>query len=200
MATSDHTMLTTSSLRERGWTPAMIRDLLGEPDELRRNPYRPATDMRLWSVARVAEAESAPAFAERRAEGERWSAASRRGAERRRDELVERVRAEPPPRVPSIRRDKLIRQACDSYNARQRAGPYVECWASAASDPEFLKRIMVNYLRHELTDYERRLDMIAGQIGCRDAHQVIRQAVYSAIAGAYPDLAAECDRQEGSRR
>jgi hypothetical protein len=41
--------------------------------------------------------------------------------------------------------------------------------ASAASDPEFFKRIMVNYLRHELTDYERRLDMIAGQIGCRDA-------------------------------
>ncbi len=30
------------TLRERGWTDAMIRDLLGKPDKLRPNPRTPS--------------------------------------------------------------------------------------------------------------------------------------------------------------
>lgn len=51
-------------LRERGWTEAMIRDLLGDPDLYADNPhYKSAEPMRLWRLQRAEEAEAAPGFA-----------------------------------------------------------------------------------------------------------------------------------------
>ncbi len=65
-------------LKERGWTEAMIRDLLGKPDALRDNPYYKSADpMRLWRLQRVEAVEATPEFAQRqaRAAGQRAAAA-----------------------------------------------------------------------------------------------------------------------------
>ncbi len=65
-------------LKERGWTEAMIRDLLGKPDTLRDNPhYKSAAPMRLWRLQRVEAVEATPEFAQRRerATGQRVAAA-----------------------------------------------------------------------------------------------------------------------------
>ena len=65
-------------LKERGWTEAMIRDLLGKPDALRDNPYYKSADpMRLWRLQRVEAIEATPGFAQRqaRATGQRAAAA-----------------------------------------------------------------------------------------------------------------------------
>jgi hypothetical protein len=59
-------MLHMRHLRERGWTPAMVRDFLGAPDELRRNPvFSSAPPMRLWTLEHVREAEALPHVAAR---------------------------------------------------------------------------------------------------------------------------------------
>jgi hypothetical protein len=43
--------LTLTELRDRGWTPAMTRDLLGKEDLQRRNPfYRTAAPVLLWAL------------------------------------------------------------------------------------------------------------------------------------------------------
>jgi hypothetical protein len=68
-------------------------------------------------------------------------------------------------------------------------------WASAGDDPAFLKRITVNYIRHNLTRYDRELEDLAGKVGVRKAVMVIRRRVYDAIARVYPRYAAECERQ-----
>ena len=82
-------MLTMAQLRERGWTPAMVRDLLGEPDELRRNPvYRSAAPMRLWAAGRMTVAEVTPRLAERKAISAKRSAISVAVAHHKRDELL----------------------------------------------------------------------------------------------------------------
>lgn len=74
-----------AKLRERGWTEAMIRDLLGAPDLTVPNPYyRSSAEMRLWRVQRVEAAEAEPGFAEQRKRGERRSAAAGKAAETRR--------------------------------------------------------------------------------------------------------------------
>ena len=65
-------------LKERGWTEAMIRDLLGKPDTLRDNPhYKSAAPMRLWRLQHVEAVEATPEFAQRkaRADGQRAAAA-----------------------------------------------------------------------------------------------------------------------------
>jgi hypothetical protein len=69
-------------LRERGWTEAMIRDLLGDPDLRVGNPhYKTAEPMRLWRLQRVEAAEASPEFALRRERAERQCAAAAKGAE-----------------------------------------------------------------------------------------------------------------------
>jgi len=184
-------LLTMPQLAERGWTPAMVRDLLGEPDELRPNPvYRSAAPMRLWALARAAAAEEDPAFAQRQASSRRRSAASAAVAARKRAELLART-AE----VPVIARERLIGKACASYNAFRAGRDDDYTPATPTSGPQFLGRITVNYLRHELTGYEARLAALFGSVGRAAAESVIRERVYEAIACAYPELAAEGSRQ-----
>ena len=174
----------------------MVRDLLGEPDELRRNPaYRTAPPMRLWSAERVADAEADPGFTARKSRAQNRSASSAKAAGRKRDKLLETVSAVAIS-APQMSWNMLVRGACAHYNALQLArGNYDDDQATPNSDPAFLDRIAVNYLRHELSDYEPELAKLFGQVGRADATSVVRKRVYNAIADAYPDLAGECNRQ-----
>lgn len=71
-------------LRERGWTEAMIRDLLGSPDLRVDNPhYSSAAPMRLWRLQRVEAIEASPEFAQRRDRAARQCATAARAAETR---------------------------------------------------------------------------------------------------------------------
>ena len=79
--------LTMAALRERGWTDAMIRDYLGEPDATRPNPrYRSAAPMKLYLAQRAEAAEASSEWAERKAYGDRRRAAGVAVADRKRAE------------------------------------------------------------------------------------------------------------------
>lgn len=72
-------------LRHRGWTEAMIRDLLGEPDVLTANPhYKTAAPRRLWRLQKVEAAEASPEFTRRREQAARQCASAAKAAETRR--------------------------------------------------------------------------------------------------------------------
>jgi hypothetical protein len=69
-------------LKERGWTEAMIRDLLGEPDLLTDNPhYKTAAPRRLWLLRKVEAAEASPEFPARRERAARACDAAARAVE-----------------------------------------------------------------------------------------------------------------------
>ena len=53
--------------------------------------------------------------------------------------------------------------------------------ADASDSPEFLRRITVNYVRHQLTDYDRAYNRLIGRVGHRDAHEILRAEVNTAI-------------------
>src|SRR3989441_4198659 len=78
------------------------------------------------------------------------------------------------------------------YNEQHEAS---ENYASHKSDAAFLTRIAVNFIRHELTEYDHALADVAGKTGITKAVDGIRQKVYSAIAAAYPVFSLECQRQ-----
>ena len=58
------TMVTQSTVKKRGWTMAMIRDLLGEPDRETANPWysQVGAPMKLFFLERVIAAESTEEF------------------------------------------------------------------------------------------------------------------------------------------
>jgi hypothetical protein len=71
-------------LKERGWTEAMIRDLLGDPDLLVDNPhYKSGGPMRLWRLQRAEAAEAGPEFAAQRETASRRCAGAAKAAETR---------------------------------------------------------------------------------------------------------------------
>jgi hypothetical protein len=187
--------LTVPSLKARGWTQALIRDYLGAPDTSCPNPYyRSAAPMRLYARARVEAVEASPAWSTLQEQVARRKAAAK-AVETKTQRLWDYL-DELEITVPVMSLPLLTEQACAHYNDRQAAR---ERWdaqeATPASNPSFLERISVNYLRHRLSSYEQELARLFGKVGVREAYLEVNEMVYDAIATAYPTLAAECARQ-----
>ncbi len=186
-------MLRLSVLRERGWTPALVAAFLGDPDALETNPhYRTAPPMRLRAVARVEAAEASPEFSAAKEKAAMRSAGAKKGVETRREALLRQVR-EMDVSVGVLPLDEVRRLAVEAYNARN-------FWGVDRDAPaDFVERIMVNFVRHELTVYDEALDAAAGKVGVSAAVAAIRGKVFDAIAAAYPALASECGGQRQVR-
>ncbi len=192
-------LLATTQLKERGWTPALVKKLLGAPDVKRPNPYyRSAAPMQLYASERVLEVEQTAEWRQAAARAAMRSEAGKIAAARKAAELV----AQAETLLITVRRlprETLLRRAIASYNAFheellwERGHDYER--ASEQSDPAFLERITVNFIRHELTEYDERLEEVAGRMGVDEATALIRQWVNAEIACIYPEYAEECKRQ-----
>jgi hypothetical protein len=194
------------ALTTRGWTETGIKKFLGEPHriELRHRDGVGDYVLHWYLETSVVAAEASPAFLAFQAGKAARSATARKGVETKHDKTMEFVR-ELDIEVPILGREKLVHLACESYNelagqrsTERRDDGYLS--ASSGSDPAFLARITVNYIRHQLTIYESALYAQFGKVGVEDAVDAIRSKVYAAIAEAYPDLAEECERQEDRRQ
>jgi hypothetical protein len=194
MATKGPEYLITRDLRAMGWTDGRIRSFLPEPDATRANPYyQSAAPVKLYSARRVRRIEATKTFrvAREKAEGRKAGAAKAVATKR---EWMDRHVEEIEIAVPVLPRDELIRRACANYNSLARS-ERTDSYASPSSDPEFLARICVNYLRHCLTDYERELALIRGLVATAEGYTRIKERVLDAIAERYDWLADECDEQ-----
>lgn len=181
-----------SDLRDRGWTPAMVRDLLGDPDRTAPNPhYACAAEMKLYRLERVKATEETPAWKERRAATEGRRAAGKAAADTRRNALLRQVETVTIT-VPKMPVEAVIQNGVASWVS------YQVSWgrdADADVSDSMAKRLAVNWLRHEMTSYDQHLADLYRQVGRDAAYLVINRKVCEAISAAYPELANECDRQ-----
>lgn len=196
--------LTKTEVKELGFSDRLIDSLLPEP-ELRDNPlYRFAgAPMKLWRKDDVERAMETEEFKEHLKKRERRSQAARKAAETRRmktmkhvEELITQIK------VQDGWTEEEIRDAArQSHNAWEAAkGNYGDLSFMCADKPT-VDRWMVNFVRHELTDYDSELYDMKGQTGAGEAHDLYHDAVLRAIAKTYPFLKKECNRQRiGSRR
>lgn len=201
------THLSMAGLRARGWTPGMVRQLLGDPDLLRSNPhFESAPRTRLYRLDRVETAERSEEFRTVSAAAARRSAAARAAALRRRREVVARIAAEPLD-VPRLTAQRLAEPAAehrDRQDTRRASGRWRHATGPAmtqnAGPRAALDRWKVDYLRHRLTRYDELLDGLHSSTGRAAAEELLHRRIYAAIAEAYPDLARECERQSGERQ
>lgn len=104
--------------------------------------------------------------------------------------------------IPLLDSHELLCAAIESYNngpiAVSRCGVFY--LASTNCAEAFLQRCQVNYIRHELTDYDQVLKSIASRPGARRARTRLRKKVHRAISELYPHLALECRRQSGASK
>ncbi|GAB2792332.1 hypothetical protein [Streptomyces daliensis] len=186
------TFCSLDTLRARGWTPGLIRALLGGPD--RTEP------MELYLTSRVDEAERDPVFARTSTTRRRRGEALRRAADRRRERALEAVRTAPM-KLPRLSPGELARRAVEHRNVRdaQRAA---DSWGHVPSpatvdtaDPAALARWQVRYLYELLGDRHSLLEALPTTESRDEGTRVLRGRMYGAIAAAYPALAGECRRR-----
>lgn len=175
-------------LAARGWTHAMIRDFLGSPDHFAYIPgFRNAAPMLQFALSRVETAESTAKFVQRLELAARRSSTARQAWDRRREEMLRLVAADEVP-IPRLPADVLTDRAVRHSDPRERAG--VE-----KADRSTLNRWKVNYLRHELIQFDATIEGLFGQIGRAAAEKLLRRRALESIANTYPDLLDECQRQ-----
>lgn len=180
-------------LKSRGWTEASIRSLLGEPDKTKTNPiYRTGSPMRLFSEARVTDAEASEDFIDWKKKSERRRAAAVARAQSQRDKTCDwatTVKIH----VRKLNRRNLEYLALKHYeDLWEERGCYEKTINTVAASEDFKKRISVNYLRHVATNYESLIDDSAGKVGTHEAYSIIRGRVLQAIAEEHEWLADEC--------
>lgn len=194
----DSELMISDVLRRSGWTRTMVDDFLGEPD--RQVPRYGGGVIKLYALSRVETAEHSPTFQSRATRVNRSRPARQAAATRairvRRDRVMAYVDGLEIC-LPELSGEALRRLAVKSYNCLWSERGNYEKHASENDAPEFLNRIMVNYLRHELTNYEHELIRLHGSIGADEARCHLRERVLNAIADGYPSLREECQKQAG---
>ena len=182
--------ITKSGLKnQRGWTDGLISRFASEPDRTADNPhYRKAAPMQLYLISRIEEIEQTEEFREALVAAEKRRTASVKAAKTKRQTTLKRIE-ECTPAILTEPLPVVRRRAIKEYNVRS------DFSASESSDLDFLNRITVNYLRHNMTDYELTLEKNRGKVGTQEAYINVRKKVLDAIAAAYPELRDECTRQ-----
>ncbi len=199
--TENEEYISKAGLKTRGWTDSMISIFLGNPDLERFNPhYKSAPKMKLYKLSRIINIEGTEEFNIRRIKSEQRSKVMKKVAKNKEMRLLEEIkRLEISVRI--ISPESLLKASIKGYNdfheyVSMERENYDFVPADSGSDKSFLQRIQVNYLRHNLTEYDHELENVAGKIGIAKAILMIKEKVYDAIALAYPYLSQECNRQK----
>lgn len=189
-----------TGLKYRGWTDKAIELFLGAPDKEGINPhYRSGPKVKLYLLSRVVAAEGSDSYKQFLAENLSKRESAQKAVETKRAKLFEYVNM---CKIHVVVRDfqKVVAEAIEAYNwhkfdVSQHYGHDDYKPATEKSDKEFLDRITVNYLRHNLSQYDDELAELFGKVGTEEAYKILNKRIYSEIAKAYPNLRAECEKQ-----
>ena len=182
--------------KEYGLTDSLIRRLLPEPTLVPNPVYRCAAPMKLWNktdVEKALETDEALRLIE---QSEKRRAASRKAVETKRQHLEQEVDE-------AIRRIQVRRISCKTV--MRNAVTDKEEWdyynGHYDTDPrhapiEHKNRWAVNYIRHNLTEYDEALWDMRGKVGVLEQYLRYKLAVLDAIAATYPEYKSECEAQK----
>ena len=173
--------ITKSDLAQR-WSLSLIDKYFPICSQEKPNPrHKRGAPMQLYDVGKVRRIESKADFKEDMEKVLKQKIAALERAQKSRMKLIEYangVRI----RIPDFEKNYLIKRACEHYNWRNQNDYYM---ASPSSDEEFLKRITINYLRHQCTHYDEELQKFYKKVGVHEAHDILQQRINDAIKQKY---------------
>ena len=212
---SQDVALTKTQLKKRpGWNDARIEKFLGEPDFHTDNSYRKYVQTSWYMMSRIKKAERYKTFqkeaARAIAQHETRRKVAQKAADKRREKTLAEVReslqdVKIRKRFRRLKEYQLQRLAVDHYNdfqeyrAMERGRWDYSPATIEGSSEAFMERIVVNFLRHEATNYDESLFAQYKKTGKLEAISLIRSHIYQIIATEYPFLAEECARQAADR-
>ncbi len=194
MTNSNRIYFSRTGLKARGWTDRAIDLFLSEPDLEMENPhYKNAAPMKLYLIRRVEEIEKTEGFIDFKSKSLHRTTRAKKAVKTKRDRLIEQVKEW----KIDLKRENLqtiTNEAIVHYNKRKECIAFEKLHgcdftpASSQSDRIFLRRIITNYLRHQLSNYEEQLERIFGKVGTREAYKIVRGKINKKIFEVYPEL------------
>jgi hypothetical protein len=176
----------------RKWSDRLIKKYMPVPDEIRNNPhYGRASEMKLYKISRVESIEKNEQFLIDFEKTTLRRKSSLKMVETKKDNLLIQI-SELPISVEIIPRYELIPLVIDAYNDRNYYKDYLTL---RDLDQSTLERLTVNYIRHNLTEYEDHLYTIGDQVGKKEGARLLKEITNNCIGESYPDLTRECALQ-----
>lgn len=199
--------LSTQELEKRGWTKGLIKKFLPEPDDVEH--FKRYGCRYFYSIKKVEETERSDKFRALQEKALKKRTAGKLSAEKRRNEYLRFLSFKMLVRVRVLDEETLLDRAISAYNSHRRMRDWqrfergqIDDYelenrrdAGTDSDPAFLERITVNYIRHRLTRYDALLESLPGQQAQEEAARIIQTRVFEAIIAEYPAHRDECERQ-----
>lgn len=191
-------MISKSGLKYRGWTDTLIKKFLKEPDEKKTNPhYKCASPMLLYSEERVKKIEKRKTFIALFEKVKARKESAKKAVETKKQKIIDYVNNMeidiPLMEIDVL--DKKARASYDNFHSRRYYWDndfedYVEYYQSAfnSDDEDFIKRITINYLRHQRTNYENQLRSMFGKVGVQEGHDILQKRINDKIKEVYPHL------------
>lgn len=182
----------TDLISVRKWTNRLIKKYMPVPDEIRNNPhYGRASEMKLYKISRVESIEKNEHFLIDFQKTILRRKSSAKMVETKKDNLLIQI-SEFPISVEIIPRYELVPLVIDDYNNRNYYKDYLTL---RDLDQSTLERLTVNYIRHQLTEYEYHLYTIGDQVGKKEGARLLKEITNNCIGESYPDLTRECALQ-----
>jgi hypothetical protein len=182
----------TDIIKKRNWTDSLIKKYLPEPDLYKPNPnYRSGSPMRIYLTQRVIDIEKCAQFQIDFQKSLKRKQRSNEVIQVRKQNLMNEVKhAEI--RVKRLDYRTLLRLSIKHYNSWNFMRNYI---VQDEIDEKTKNRLMVNYLRHQMTSYDSILSELYSKVGKTDAYELLNRRVYDVIGNKYPALKDECMNQ-----
>jgi len=185
----------TDLIKERKWNIKLIDSLLKTPDlSYQDKTYK--VIVKLFSVERVKDAELSAEFREAQiplAKRRHSAQAGVKTKERKLLEEVEKMAID----VEVIDRSKLERLAIGQYEEHKQERSHYYFNDDGYGYEDIIERLMVNYLRHQMTDYHHFLYQFKTKVGKHEACWALKKKILYVIWQKYPYLEEECKSQLG---
>ena len=190
------TRICMSTVKSMGFSNKLIEELLPQPI-LKDNPhYKCAAPMKLWKEDDVKKAMQTDAYIKYQEVRKKRQASAAKAVQTKTDKLMKQVRTAIKGISVECISMKDLRK--DTLRAKQfwyNISPNRYEYNAYDADEDTVKRWMVNYVRHNLTTYDRELEEMAGKIGIRGVYIELHNAVLNKISENYPELKEACQYQ-----
>lgn len=190
--------LTYSTVKGMGFSDKLIRELLPEPELVDNPHYKCAAPMRLYFEADVLKAMQEEPFIAYQVKRRKRTESAKKAVKTKCENLKREMLTISDKII--VKRLDLQTLAQKTIKAKNDYYEYLGLWRNIyrttyGADAQTLDRWMVNYIRHNLTEYDEELDRLYGKTGRTEAYFLFFKAVMEKIATVYPELKEECENQ-----
>jgi len=192
-----------TDLLKSGWSSSMIEKLYGKPDKTKRNSfYYNGPPISLYLITKIEMIEKTEEYKLLKEKFDKRSSKIKLSIDKQKKDFLNQISnnitiesiEEQIKNSYSYKHSYVVNDAIESYNNFHSYFDDFEI-VSINSDKDFLERITVNYIRHNLTNYEDELLKTFNKFGKHEVINLIKYNVLIAISNVYPHLKDECKRQ-----